>query len=321
MTEKPGIIFFGTPEFAVPSLELLYSSGHNIVAVVTAPDKPAGRGQKLSTSAVKDFAVSKNLDVLQPSNLNDESFLASLRELDASIYVVVAFRMLPKSVWSLPALGTFNLHASLLPEYRGSAPINWAIINGEKETGLTTFFIEEKIDTGKIIFQERTMIGKSETAGELHDRLMVTGAALVVKTVDAIIEGNVITVDQSEIADKKKLKPAPKLNRENTRIDKTKTFEEACNFIHGLSPYPGAHTQLSNKMGISFSLKIFYATPHEETHSHPAGTVITDNKTFLKIYLRGGYISVEELQLAGRNRSKVKDFLNGLKFEGDWFIE
>ena len=321
MTDKPGIVFFGTPVFAVPSLELLHASGHPILAVVTAPDKPAGRGQKLAASAIKEFAVSKNIPVLQPINLSDESFIDSLKKLNASVFVVVAFRMLPKSVWSLPPLGTFNLHASLLPQYRGSAPINWAIINGEKETGLTTFFIEEKIDTGKIIFQERTMIGKSETAGELHDRLKITGATLVQKTVDAIIAGNVITVDQAEIADKQKLKPAPKLNRENTRIDKTRTFEEACNFIHGLSPHPGAHTQLSNKMGISFSLKIFYASPHKEAHNYPAGTVMTDNKSFLKIYLRGGYISVEDLQLAGRNRSRIKDFLNGLKFEDDWFIE
>lgn len=321
MSNKPAIVFFGTPEFAVPSLEILLENDFPIAAVVTVPDKPAGRGQKIITSPVKEFALSKGLKILQPVNLKDENFINELRSLNAELQVVVAFRMLPEVIWSMTPLGTFNLHASLLPQYRGAAPINWVIINGEKETGLTTFFLNKEIDAGKVIFREQTMVGKFETAGELHDRLKVAGAALVLKTVTAIHENNIYPLDQTEMSGGKTMKQAPKLNKQNTKIDIRKRPEELCNFILGLSPVPGAHTQLNNKNGISFSLKIFSARPNFGNHPHPAGKVTTDNKSFLNIYLPGGYISVDELQLSGKNRVKIKDFLNGLRIEGEWYID
>lgn len=321
MSKKPAIVFFGTPEFAVPSLEILFKNDFPIAGVVTMPDKPSGRGQKLTSSPVKEFAHTNGLKVLQPVNLKDEGFINELRALKADLQVVVAFRMLPDIIWSMPSLGTFNLHASLLPQYRGAAPINWVIMNGEKKTGLTTFFLDKDIDSGKIIFREQTMIGNYETAGELHDRLKLTGASLVLKTAETIHEKNLHVLDQNELSQGKALKPAPKLNRENTRIDIHKRPEEFCNFILGLTPYPGAHTQLNNFNGISFTLKIFSVTPTIVNHPHPAGKVMTDNKNFLNIYLPGGYVSVNELQLSGKNKVKIKDFLNGLKIEGDWYIE
>jgi methionyl-tRNA formyltransferase len=319
--DKPVIVFFGTPDFAVPSLEILHKNEYPIAAVVTSPDKPAGRGQKISTSAIKDYAVANGIKVLQPVNLKDEKFIDELKSLNADLQIVVAFRMLPESVWSMPPRGTFNLHASLLPYYRGAAPINWAIMNGEKETGVTTFFLEHQIDTGKIIFRESTMIGKHENAGELHERLKELGAPVVLKTVQAIQKGNIHTLDQNVMSEGKEIPIAPKLTKENTRINIKMRPDQVANFILGLSPHPGAHTQLNNQSGISFSLKIFDAIAHKESHPHPAGKIVTDNKSFLNIYLPGGYISVEELQLSGKNRVKIKDFLNGLKIEGDWFIE
>jgi methionyl-tRNA formyltransferase len=321
MSLAPSIIFYGTPEFAVPSLDILLKNKYPILAVVTAPDKPSGRGQKINFSPVKEYAVANNLNVLQPVNLKDENFIGELEKLKAELQVVVAFRMLPEKIWNMPSMGTFNLHASLLPQYRGAAPINWAIMNGEKETGITTFFLNKEIDSGKVIFREQTMIGKHETAGELHDRLMEAGAALVLKTVKAISNNDVHLKDQGEMNMGRELKVAPKLNKENTKLDIRKRPDQLVNFILGLSPYPGAHTQLNNKSGISFSLKIFSATPHNEVHPHPAGKVITDNKTYMNIYLPGGYVSVDELQLSGKNKVKIKDFLNGLKIEGDWYIE
>ncbi len=321
MSKKPAIVFFGTPEFAVPSLEILFKNGFPVVGVVTAPDKPSGRGQKITSSPVKEFAITNGLRVLQPSNLKDEGFINELVSLKADLQVVVAFRMLPEVIWSMPSLGTFNLHASLLPHYRGAAPINWVIINGEKKAGLTTFFLDKDIDSGKIIFREQTMIGKLETAGELHDRLKESGAALVLKTANAIFEKDVHLLDQQELSVGKVLIPAPKLTRENTRIDLHKRPEQICNFVLGLTPYPGAHTQLNSNNGISFTLKIYSVTPAMCAHSYPAGKVITDNKSFLNIYFPGGYVSVDELQLSGKNRVKIKDFLNGLKIEGDWYIQ
>ncbi len=321
MTKSPKIVFFGTPEFAVPSLKKLHENNFSIGAVVTVPDKPAGRGQKIVTSPVKDFAESQGLKVLQPVNLKDENFISELKTLEADLFVVVAFRMLPDAIWSMPKMGTFNLHASLLPQYRGAAPINWAIMNGEKETGITTFFLKKEVDTGKIIFRESSMIGMFETAGDVHDRLMENGAALVLKTVKAIVAGDVHTFDQDEMSEGKILKPAPKLTRENTRIDIRKRPDQFSNFICGLSPYPGAYGQLKNSKGISFSIKIFAGIPNLEIHSFPAGKVETDNKSFLKIYLPGGSYSVEEIQMSGKNRVKIKDFLNGLKIEGDWMID
>ena len=321
MSKKPAIVFFGTPEFAVPSLEILFKNDFPIAGVVTVPDKPSGRGQKLTSSPVKEFALANGLTLLQPANLKDEGFINELLSLKADLQVVVAFRMLPEKIWSMPSLGTFNLHASLLPQYRGAAPINWVIMNGEKKTGLTTFFLDKDIDSGKIIFREQTMIGNYESAGELHDRLKLTGATLVLKTAEAIHGKNLHILDQNELSQGKELKPAPKLNRENTRIDIRNRPEEFCNFILGLTPFPGAHTQLNNFNGISFTLKIYSVTPTLCNHPHPAGKVMTDNKSFLNIYLPGGYVSVNELQLSGKNKVKIKDFLNGLKIEGDWYIE
>lgn len=321
MNNAPTIVFFGTPDFAVPSLKILHENKYPIAAVVTIPDKPAGRGLKLTTSPVKEYAVANNLKLLQPSNLKDEIFINELKALNADLFVVVAFRILPEIIWTMPPLGTFNLHASLLPQYRGAAPINWAIINGEKETGITTFFLDHSVDTGKVIFRESSMIGKHESAGDIHDRLKETGAQLVLKSVQTIQEGNVYTFDQQQLGEGKKLNPAPKLSRENTRIDKRKRPEDFTNFICGLSPYPGAHTQICNSNGISFTMKIFAVKPFMEKHKYAAGTVKTDNKTYLYIYLPGGYVSVEELQLSGKNRVKIKDFLNGTKMEGDWHIE
>lgn len=321
MTKSPTIVFFGTPEFAVPSLKILHENNYSIAAVVTVPDKPAGRGQKIVSSPVKDFAESKGIKVLQPVNLKDENFISELKALNADLFVVVAFRMLPDAIWSMPPLGTFNLHASLLPQYRGAAPINWAIINGEKETGITTFFLKKEVDTGKIIFRESSMIGMYETAGDIHDRLKENGAALVLKTVKAITSGDIHTFDQDALSDGKILKPAPKLTRENTRIDIRKRPDQFSNFICGLSPYPGAYAQLKNSKGISFSIKIFSGIPNLELHNFPAGKVVTDNKSYLKIYLPGGSYSIKEIQLSGKNRVYIKDFLNGLKIEGDWMIE
>jgi methionyl-tRNA formyltransferase len=321
MTAKPTIIFYGTPEFAVPSLEILYQNNFPLAAVVTSPDKPAGRGQKITMSPVKEFALSKGLKILQPENLKDDRFISELRELKPDLQVVVAFRKLPEEVWSLPPAGTINLHASLLPQYRGAAPINWAIINGEKNTGLTTFFINKDIDKGNVIFKEQTMIGEHESAGELHDRLKITGAGLLLKTVTAIAENNVYTYDQEALREGMTLLSAPKLDKNNTKIDVRYRPEQMCNFIFGLNPYPGAHTMLVNNNGISFSVKLFNARPHVLSHRHAAGKIETDGKSFLNIFLPGGYISVSELQLSGKSRMNIKDFLNGHKIEGDWCIK
>jgi len=319
MHSLPRIIFYGTPEFAVPSLDMLVSEGLPVVAVVTAPDKPAGRGQKILHSAVKEYALSKNIPVLQPPNLKDPAFLEDLEKLAPELQIVVAFRMLPDVIWKMPPLGTFNLHASLLPQYRGAAPINWAIINGEKETGITTFFLQHEIDTGKILFQEKIGISADETAGTLHDKLMHAGAALILKTVNAIVNKKTSTQEQSALMSGVELKPAPKLNGENTRIDIHKDAEEVHNHIRGLSPYPAAHTEFMNpQSGVSFTLKIYSSQFELISHTKPAGTIETDNKSYLKVYLRKGILQILELQLSGRNRVPVRDFLNGFKLNGDW---
>ena len=254
MSKKPTIIFLGTPEFAVPSLEILIQSDYIISAVVTVADKPSGRGQKLIHSPVKECALRHNLKVLQPTNLKDEQFIEELRSLNADLFIVVAFRMLPEAVWNMSKQGTFNLHGSLLPQYRGAAPINWSVINGDKKTGVTTFFLKKEIDTGNIILQDELLISTTDTAGTLHDKLMIRGADLVLKTVKAIESGKVKTIDQNTLM-VEELKPAPKLNRENTRLKISMKPEEARNFIRGLSPYPAAHAELYNSNGIGFSLK------------------------------------------------------------------
>lgn len=322
MHPLPRIIFYGTPEFAVPSLDILVQNGLPVVAVVTAPDKPAGRGQKILHSAVKQYALTKNIPVLQPPNLKDPAFLEDLERIAPDLQIVVAFRMMPEKVWKLPTLGTFNLHASLLPQYRGAAPINWAIINGEKETGITTFFLQQEIDTGKIIFQEKVEITDEDTAGTLHDKLMQTGSTLVLKTVQAIVDKKIHPVDQNAMVAGASLKNAPKLNSENTRVDIHHTAEEVHNLIRGLSPYPAAHAELFNPMsGVSFKVKIFKSAFESMTHDKRAGTIETDNKSFLKIYLRKGIVQILELQLSGRNRVPVRDFLNGFKLEGVWQLK
>jgi len=297
------ILFMGTPEFAVPSLEILLREAYNIVGVITAPDKPAGRGLQLKESAVKKFALQNNLKVLQPQKLKDENFLGELRALKPDLAVVVAFRKLPEDIWTLPKLGTFNLHASLLPDYRGAAPINWALINGEKETGVTTFFITHEIDTGKIISQEKVLIGEEETAGELHDQLKVTGASVVLKTVKQIESGNVSVTEQPMTNHFKK---APKIFTADCRIDWKKSAEEIYNLIRGLSPYPAAFTELNGKI-----LKIFMAKKFSESHDLTGGKIYSDGKTFLRFACANGWIEATEVQLEGKKKMTAEEFLRG----------
>ncbi|MDX1628713.1 MAG: methionyl-tRNA formyltransferase [Fulvivirga sp.] len=295
------IIYLGTPEFAVPSLDILVENGFKVVAVITAPDKPKGRGQKISISPVKEAALKHNIPVLQPTNLKDESFIATLKSYNANLQIVVAFRMLPEAVWNMPELGTFNLHASLLPQYRGAAPINWAIINGEKETGLTTFFLKHEIDTGNIIFQEKEPIYDDDTVGDLYHRLMHKGAQLVLKTVDAIAGGQYPQIPQ-EI--NQEIKKAPKIFRETCEINWHQPTDKVYNFIRGLSPYPAAWTTLNGK-----NLKIFQAAKLKK--SGKPGAYDSDNKTYLHFFTADGSIDVKELQLQGKRRMNIEEFLRG----------
>ncbi len=306
------IVFMGTPEFAVGVLKEMVEAGKNIVGVITAPDKPAGRGRKLMASAVKEYAFSKNLTVLQPTNLKDESFLKELKGLNANLQVVVAFRMLPKAVWQMPEFGTFNLHASLLPQYRGAAPINWAIINKEKKTGVTTFFIDEKIDTGSIIANKEVIIRKDETAETLHDKLMEKGSELVLETLSLIEEGNADPKPQPESGS---LKDAPKLTPENTRIDWTKPGEEIDAFIRGLSPYPVAWSVLHNNKE-ELKAKIYAASFEKINQDQEPGTIQTSKKE-LKVSCFDGYIIIKEIQLPGKRKMDVSSLLNGYSFDDD----
>ncbi|MCB0515127.1 MAG: methionyl-tRNA formyltransferase [Chitinophagales bacterium] len=298
------IVYMGTPEFAVAPLAHLLENGCQVVGVVTSPDRPAGRGYHLQPSPVKKYAEQHQILVLQPEKLRDEAFLATLQALAADVFVVVAFRMLPALVFEMPPLGTFNLHASLLPKYRGAAPINWAVINGETETGLTTFFIEKEIDTGKIILQESVPIGKDTTAGELHDTLMQKGADLVLQTVKAIATGNVQVRVQDLQGDYPK---APKIFREDCRIDFFREAEQVYNFIRGLSPYPGAFTEFQDK-----ALKIFKAKYTLESHRILPGKWVTDYKTHLSFACEDGFIHCQEVQAENKKRMSVVDFLNGI---------
>lgn len=311
------IIFMGTPEFAVASLHALVEEGYNVVGVITMPDKAVGRGYKLQPSAVKQYALKRGLKVLQPERLKDPSFLEELKSLRADLQIVVAFRMLPEVVWNMPPLGTFNLHASLLPQYRGAAPINWALINGEKETGVTTFFLSHEIDTGRIIFREKTPITEDENAGTLHDRLMEMGAGLVTRTVDAILDGSMVTVPQSEMVEKEvTLKSAPKIFRETCRVDWHHTAAEVYNQIRGLSPYPAAWTELiTEPEGEPLRFKLL-ATERiiSKTHSLKYGTIRTDNRSYLDVAVSDGFIRITELQLQGKKRMRTTDFLNGFSF-------
>ncbi len=305
------IVFMGTPEFAVPSLDKLLQAEYNIVGVITAPDKPAGRGMSLQQSAIKKFALEKGLKILQPEKLKDPVFLKELKSLNADMQVVVAFRMLPEVVWNMPPMGTINLHASLLPQYRGAAPINWAIINGEKETGVTTFKLQHQIDTGNILLQEEITIGEDETAGELHDRMKEIGAKLLVKTVKELVQGNLNSIPQSwsDRDGQTMLKHAPKLSTKTSKIDWTKTVDEVYNLIRGLSPYPGAFTLLNSK-----SLKIYKAKKEIIQPVIAAGGYETDKKTFLKFACNNGYILITELQLEGKKKLTVEEFLKGYRF-------
>ena len=295
----------GTPVFAVASLDILHKNGYDIAAVITAPDKPGGRGMKLQTTPVKDYALQHQLRVLQPTNLKSLDFINELKEVNADLFVIVAFRMLPEVVWSMPPLGSVNLHGSLLPDYRGAAPINWAIINGEKMTGVTTFFLQHEIDTGPIIFAENIEITEKETAGSLHDKMMTVGSAVLLKTVQAI-DGNdfpQIPQHQSFVA-----KLAPKIFKETTTISWNKTVEEIYNHIRGLSPYPAATTVLNHK-----NYKIYTVEKVTISHTFPIATIQSDDKSYVHVYAKDGYIAILELQLEGKKRMEIVDFLRGNK--------
>ncbi len=304
------IVFMGTPEFAVTSLKALIENGYNVVGVVTAPDRPSGRGQKLHQSDVKQYAISVGLPVLQPEKLKDENFLEALKSLNHDIQIIVAFRMLPEVVWKMPPMGTFNLHGSLLPHYRGAAPLNWAIINGDQETGVTTFLLKQEIDTGNILFQEKVQIGPEETNGELHDALMEIGANLVLKTVDALAEGNVSPLAQDIMdIDREKLH-APKIFKENCMIDWGKPGTAINNLIRGLSPYPAAWTNFQNS-GSETDVKIFRASFEQVNHQYNHGEIRSDNKKYLKIACADGFLHILDLQLAGKKRLGIAEFLRG----------
>jgi len=308
------IIFFGTPDFAVSSLRELLDAGKQVVAVVTAPDQPAGRGLKMNESAVKKFALSKNLPVLQPEKLKDPDFLLSIKSYNADVFIVVAFRMMPQVLWSMPPKGTFNLHGSLLPQYRGAAPIHHAVINGETETGVTTFFLKHEIDTGRIIFSEKIKIEPTDTTGTVHDKLMKIGGELVVKTVNAIEQNNVSTIDQTNlVADGNSLKHAPKIFKEDCLIKWNNAVEHNYNHIRGLSPYPTAFTYLTNADGGTLQLKIFFAIKEDTFDPAEYGIINSDEKTYLKISCNNGWLSLTDVQLEGKKRMTVSDFLRGFK--------
>lgn len=310
------IIYLGTPEFAVAALRRLVEGGYNVVAVVTMPDKPVGRHQnRLQASPVKEYAVQKGLPVLQPERLKDESFLAELKSYQADLQIVVAFRMLPEAVWAMPRFGTFNIHASLLPQYRGAAPINWAIMNGDKESGITTFFLQHDIDTGNIIDQIRVPISEECTCGELHDQLMSLSGDLAQKTVDSILNGTVKSTPQSEFSTDEPLRPAPKIFKETCRIDWTKGLDEIYNFVRGLSPYPGAWAFLESDSAQQ-EIKIFGAQKIVASHNYKVGTILSDGRKTMDVAVKGGMLRITELQLAGKKRMPVSAFLNGFKFSG-----
>lgn len=307
--EELRIVFLGTPDFAVASLNAMVENGAQVVAVVTAPDKPAGRGMQLHESAVKQYAIKKNIPVLQPEKLKVPEFIAQLQSLNADLQVVVAFRMLPEVVWNMPPLGTINVHASLLPQYRGAAPINWAIINGEKETGVTTFKLKHEIDTGAILLQDKVLINVDDNAGTVHDKLMNAGAALLLKTVKALADGTIIERPQDSF-EGSTLKHAPKIFKEDMRIDWNKTTHEIINHIRGLSPYPAAFTTFHNKQ-----MKVFHAHAVAESTTLPtSNTHETDGKTYLHFAAKEGWVSIDELQLEGKKRMPVSEFLKGYRF-------
>ncbi len=321
MKKQLRIAFMGTPDFAIPSLKILLENNYNVVTVVTTPDKPAGRGKKVLPSPVKEFADIKNLRILQPFNLKDFNFIKRINNLNINLQVVVAFRILPAEVWKIPKFGSFNLHASLLPQYRGAAPINRVIMNGETETGVTTFFIDNNIDTGKIIFREKISIMPDETAGQLHDRLMNEGAHLVLKTVKAIEDNKYTTITQPQlITQKEKIKTAPKIFREDREIDWYKSKQQIYDLIRGLSPYPAAFTYLLSPDNISYNIKIFEALPlnNNTTNAKKPGSVITDSKTYLHVATSNGFIKLISIQLESKNKMNIDEFLRGFKIDNSW---
>jgi len=307
------IVYMGTPDFAVESLKALVEEGYNVVGVITMPDKAIGKSHSvLSCSPVKEYALSQNLPILQPEKLKDSEFLEALKAWNADLQIVVAFRMLPEVVWNMPRLGTFNLHASLLPQYRGAAPINWAIINGETETGITTFFLTHEIDTGKIIDQVKIPIADTDNAEIIHDKLMYLGAELVIKTVDNILNNSIKPIEQEELLhDTGELKPAPKIFKETCQIDWAKDVKSIYDFIRGLSPYPAAWTILKTSQGTEINLKVFESEKHFENHNLDFGTIKTDGKNYVDIAVKDGFIRLLSIQQAGKKRMRTADFLRG----------
>lgn len=321
MEKKIRIAYFGTPEFAASQLEAILKAGYEVAVVVTMPDKPAGRGRKIQYSDVKKTALEHNLPLLQPEKLKDPMFLEQLASFQANLFIVVAFRMLPAVVWQMPELGTFNLHASLLPQYRGAAPINFAIINGETETGLTTFFLNEEIDMGAVIKREKVAIRPDETAGELHDELMVLGNQVVVETIKKIEKGEVCALPQDEMTEGQPLKPAPKISKEFCNVDWSQDCQTVYNHIRGLSPYPAAHTSILSENGEVIELKIFSSVIEHCLPEVPVGSVVTDNKKYLKIALKDGFIHLTQVQQAGKKAMPIADFLRGTQLLGSWKAE
>ncbi|MDE5424192.1 methionyl-tRNA formyltransferase [Ancylomarina sp. DW003] len=308
------IVYMGTPEFAVAPLDALIEAGFNIVGVVTNPDKPAGRGQKIQESAVKKYALEKGLTILQPEKFRNEAFLAELKALNADLQVVVAFKMLPELVWNMPKYGTLNLHASLLPHYRGAAPINWAIMNGDKESGVSTFLLQKEIDTGNVIFQEKVSIGENDNLEILHDNLMEIGSNLVVKTAKAIESNDYPQIPQEDLTVAgEELKIAPKIFKNDCKINWSASIEKIHNHIRGLSPYPASWTELSDSNDKKVALKVYAANKENEEHSLPIGSLVSDKKTYLKVAVNGGYINLTTIQMAGKKRMQIADFLRGFQ--------
>ncbi len=315
------IVFMGTPQFAVASLKILIENNYNVVGIITSPDKPAGRGQQVQQSAVKQFADANRLITLQPTNLKDEVFLQELKELKPDVQIVVAFRMLPERVWNLPPLGTYNLHASLLPQYRGAAPINWAIINGEKETGITTFKLQHEIDTGNILLQQKMSITPDMNAGQLHDTLMEKGATLVLRSIKKIEEDKVTLTEQNKLLNNTEVKHAPKIFKDTCKINWNNKVETIFNLIRGLSPYPCAFTNLHTTDNKITAFKFFLSDKEEVQHTLPVGYIKTDNNTFLNIACTNGFIKINELQMAGKKKLLVTDFLKGYSFTENSFFQ
>ena len=308
------IIFMGTPEFAVESLRCLVEGGYNVVGVITMPDKPIGRHESLlQSSPVKKYALNKGLKILQPEKLKDETFITELKSLKADLQIVVAFRMLPEIVWNMPSMGTFNLHASLLPQYRGAAPINWAIINGDKETGITTFFLKQDIDTGEIIDRIRIPIEEKDNFETIHDKLMILGGTLVIKTVEGLLNDNIKAIPQEQLTKNEELRSAPKIFKDTCKIDWNQSTEKIYNFIRGLSPYPTAWTEISLHQNEWMDMKIYEAEKNYTIDLEEPGTIITRKKKQLLIAAKDGFLCINELQIAGKKRIKIADFLNGLK--------